>query len=613
MNGLAFSTPATVPAGSSTTPSRSALRSRWAYELFYALLVVGAAALILSLVGRRSGWPIGGALFNELTLVPLYAAHFRHLDFFPVWSSTDGLGLGTPVLLYYQKTFFYVSGFLFILFGGDLKPTLILSIAIFLAVGAYGMRQALGLITDSRWLQAIGSLGFLFTNYVFTDWLARGDLPEFSAMMIVPWLLYWCLNLVKNRRVSLLIIPIMVLLVDAHSAIGLLSVFTLTVTAITFLVTAGLAGLRAVAWRLVIAAGGTAILLAPTLLAELRFSQYFDPASKVSRYGQTVSANFVRLPWYFVDTQYRWLDAYNSGHYRFVQIDYSLWMPIAIAVVAVLTHWVLTGRRPDRTPWGRQFHIPCTVLLVVSLCIYLFLQIPVSLFVYRVLSPLQVIDYPYRMLAFITPLCVILVVAIANAVFHAYPTSKIPKGVAVIWLLSLLALSPLTATWKTDAFLDTPANAFPSTMWSAPPAVMDYRTFGGFFSESGFLFPEYLPKVDDAKGDELYGDGPLYKNLHHQQSGAASLSSTPCHVAVPSRSPLESLSLTFRLSCAGPTRVALPVTYNTSSSVFVESNGKLRSIPYYHSPRDPRIIIKVPDSDPQTIVVHLPTLWGILR
>ena len=135
-------------------------------------------SLILSLVGRRSGWPIGGALFNELTLVPLYAAHFRHLDFFPVWSSTDGLGLGTPVLLYYQKTFFYVSGFLFILFGGDLKPTLILSIAIFLAVGAYGMRQALGLITDSRWLQAIGSLGFLFTNYVFTDWLARGDLPE---------------------------------------------------------------------------------------------------------------------------------------------------------------------------------------------------------------------------------------------------------------------------------------------------------------------------------------------------------------------------------------------------------------------------------------------------
>ena len=186
----------------------SVFRRRWVYEASYASIVLGAAALILSLVGRRAGWPIGAESFNELIIVQLYAAHFRHLDFFPVWSSTDGIGLGTPVLLFYQKTFFYVSGALFVLLGGALKPTLILSIGFFLAVGAYGMRRALGMVTDSRLLQVVGSVGFLFTNYVFTDWLSRGDLPEFTAMMIVPWLLFWCLNLVKNHRVSLLLIPV---------------------------------------------------------------------------------------------------------------------------------------------------------------------------------------------------------------------------------------------------------------------------------------------------------------------------------------------------------------------------------------------------------------------
>src|ERR1700735_2858189 len=303
----------------------SILSRKWIYELAYATIVLGAAALILSLVGRASGWPIGTAFYNELILVPMYAAHFRHLDFFPVWSSSDGLGLGTPVLLFYQKAFFYVSGGLFILFGGALKPPLIISIAIFLAIGAYGMRQALKLVTDSRLLQVIGSVGFLFTNYVFTDWLARGDLPEFSAVMIVPWLLFCCINLVKNRRVSLVFIPAVALLVDAHSAIGLASVFTLAIALVTFVAVAGLRELRAVVPRLLIVIAGATVLLAPTLLAELRFGQYYDPITKVTHFGQQVSENFLPFGSYFFDGSHRWL--YPVNH-RFVQIDFALWIPI---------------------------------------------------------------------------------------------------------------------------------------------------------------------------------------------------------------------------------------------------------------------------------------------
>src|ERR1039458_4623241 len=119
-------------------------------------------------------------------------------------------------------------------------------------------------------------------------------------MMIVPWLLYWCLNLLKNRRVSLVLIPVMAFLVDAHSAIGLLAVFTLAITMITFLAVAGIRGLRAIAPRLIVAVGGATVLLAPTLLAELRFSPYYDPASKVTYYAN-IAGDFVGFGSYFYD------------------------------------------------------------------------------------------------------------------------------------------------------------------------------------------------------------------------------------------------------------------------------------------------------------------------
>jgi hypothetical protein len=581
---------------------------RWAFELVFALVVAGAAALILTIVGRRSGWPIGQAFNNELILVRLYAAHFRHLDFFPVWSSSDGLGLGTPALVFYQKAFFYVAGALLILFG-SLKPALVATLGIFLVVGAYGMRRALGLVTTSRLLVTVGSVGFLFTNYVFTDWLVRGDLPEFSAVMLVPWVLYWCLELVRHRRVSLVLIVVLPLLVDAHSAIGLISVFTLAAAMITFVTVAGWTGLRAIGPRLVVAVGGAALLLAPTLLAELRFATYYDPASKVTN-NNNVTNDFVDFWSYFSNRSYRWL--VNTAHLN-LQIDFALWIPILVAGLGALTYWVLARKRPDRSPFFRPLDGPSMVFLLTSLAVYLLLQWRLFLGVYRFLTPLEVIDYPYRMLAFIVPLCIIVVVALADCLIRRYPMSPLPRLGAVAWLLSLVVLSPVTATWTTTYGLLAAHGQFPSVDLSAPPAIVDYRSFRGFFSFNGILYDEYLPKVFTKDGHELSGDGPLYSRLHAHDDGAAALGTGRCAVVVPSRVPLETLRLRFTVACRRPALVALPVTYNPFSTVWVVgSHGKWRHVPYVHSANDPRIIVRVTDAAPTTYVVDLPTLWGVL-
>ncbi len=145
------------------------------------------------------------------------------------------------------------------------------------------------------------------------------------------------------------------------------------------------------------------------------------------------------------------------------------------------------------------------------------------------------------------------------------------------------------------------------------PRYVNYATYGGFFGFDGILFDEYLPKVYNTGGAELYDDGSLYHQLRDHQHGAGSLSAVPCSVTVPTRSPLESLELTYRITCAAATRFALPVTFNAYSSVFAKTDGqKWHEIRYYHVPTDPRMIIDVPTSNTEHVMVHLPTLWGIL-
>ena len=157
------------PGGGVTKDIRAQLRSRpkVAFQVGYAGIVLVAVVLVLAPVWTRSGWPLNQGTTGPLLLVQGYAAHFQHLDFFPVWSSTDGIGLGSPILLYYHRLFYYIAGLIYTIAGGGLKESVELTIAIFLVVGAYGMRRAIGVVTDSRLLCVVGSIGFLFTNYVF--------------------------------------------------------------------------------------------------------------------------------------------------------------------------------------------------------------------------------------------------------------------------------------------------------------------------------------------------------------------------------------------------------------------------------------------------------------
>jgi hypothetical protein len=599
--------------GAPERPGTKTDERRWIYELGYATLVLGATVLALSPVLRRSGWPLVQGTTAPLLLVQMYAAHIRHLDLFPVWSSTDGFGMGTPVLLGYHRTFFYVAG-VFSALGLGLKASVVTTIAIFMIVGAYGMRRVLAFVTTSRLLCVVGSLGFLFTNYVFTDWLdPRGDLAEFSALMIVPWLLYWCLRLVKLKQFSYLIIPIMVLLVNTHSAIALTSLFLLAIAFAVYFAFSGTQGLRSIAVRLVVSVSGVAVLLAPILLAELRFSKFYDPQSK-NILGYNAEHQFLDIGRYLFDGKHQWFSHNQTPPwFNFVQIDFAIWIPIAAALAFLAIRW--SARRFGLVGSGRRARPKdsAVVFLVASLAFYVFLQLRASYVIYRVLTPLQVINFPWRMLAYITPLGVVVVVVIADRAMRRIPSTPLWGTLAVLWFASLVLLSPILTE---NGYRVTPARLSPIKLFMAPKYV-DYETFEGFFNTYGFppgpLYDPFLTKVVSPNGREVEYLTPLYRQLHSHQAGAQSLSSIPCTVQAPPHAAFETLELTFTVYCQGRTRLALPISYNPSSTILVKSaSGELHQISYSHLPSDPRIIIEVAGGRKETVVVHLPTLWGIL-
>ncbi len=619
------------PAQGSTTPTGEEgarggvlrnFRQNWRFELVFLLSTLGAVVLISSYVYRQAGIPIGQAYGNDFLLTQIYAAHFRHWDLFPIWSTSDAYGLGSPVLLYYQKAFFYVSGLVYLALG-SLKTSLVLALAIFLIIGSYGMRLAIRTLTDRKALLVVGSVGFLFTNYVFTDWLVRGDLPEFTAVMLVPWLVYWCLKLVTRGEASLLIVPIIVLVVLAHNAIGLLSVFLLAVTFVVFLASFGLHGLRQVWRRLAIAVLGTMIILAPMFVAQLEFSKFYDPAVKVHSTDANVFVDFVDPIRYLYDGSYHWNAPFMlgspSGDLFTVQLDFAIWVSIFLGCALVLYWWVQAHREGMSFAIGRYCDPRALAVLGGSFLVYMFLQLSISSSVYRVFAVLQVIDYPTRSLAFVTPIGVLLSVAVAEAVLRKYPASVVLTWLPAPWLASLVLLSPLTSgtlpsvhiTYKVQGAHTTHTYDELSTTFFALPTY--WKVGKPMATLNGSLFGEYLPETTNARGVQIPYVANYYTDFVKKGNAAQSLSGGPCSVVEPVRTPIESLNIELSVKCARPTRLALPITYNAYTSITEQGpDGKGRSVPYFHVQTDPRIIIDVPNDQKETLQVSLPTIWRVL-
>ncbi len=273
------------------------------------------------------------------------------------------------------------------------------------------------------------------------------------------------------------------------------------------------------------------------------------------------------------------------------------------------------------------------LFLLTSLALYLFLQLHISYFVYQLLPPLQIINWPWRMLAFITPLAILLLMVAVDSLASRYPNRTLWFVLSMGWIIALILPSPVTASVPNfyevvigpnfvatpklvPKLVGTPGEYAPLSLFEAPSSI-DYQTFRGFVIvpphwSVGPLFSVFLPKVLNRQGDEIGDDSDLYGGLNRSEREAASMSQVRCRVVGPAQAAFETSELTFHVDCAGPTRVALPISFNPFSSVYLITPRGAHQIPYYHVATDPRIVVQVDSSHPEVMDVHLPTLWSTL-
>jgi 6-pyruvoyl-tetrahydropterin synthase related domain len=174
---------------------------------------------------RLRGWVIAAVpgcalaawLSRAFFVLPLDQIHRNHeglsyvyrlIDFFdllasgywfPQWASYSHHGLGIPYFSFYQPGFFYASSF-FHLF---LPPTRALGATLFAfaLVGYVGMWR----LVSTRFGNACGRLAatlFLLSVFPSTEIYIRGDLSEFSTMMLLPFFFHFLLCWLESPRLA---------------------------------------------------------------------------------------------------------------------------------------------------------------------------------------------------------------------------------------------------------------------------------------------------------------------------------------------------------------------------------------------------------------------------
>jgi hypothetical protein len=166
-------------------PTHSArIRSIFLSSWFILVAIIGIVPPLL-----KPGFPPNHEDDTFVLRTMVYAKHFQFSDLVPVWSSSDNFGMGSPLPSLYHRLFYIVSGFVYAVTNNS-KVAIALSLIIFTAIGVRFVFLTLRLFHCSQQIAIIGASTLPFLNYSVTNWLVRGAMAEYSAMMLIPLVLY---------------------------------------------------------------------------------------------------------------------------------------------------------------------------------------------------------------------------------------------------------------------------------------------------------------------------------------------------------------------------------------------------------------------------------------
>ncbi|OGS95886.1 MAG: hypothetical protein A3H31_00455 [Gallionellales bacterium RIFCSPLOWO2_02_FULL_57_47] len=479
------------------------------------------AGLTLAPLWGQAGWPLNHELNMFAQRTQIYAQHYSFLDFLPIWSSVDNEGFGSPQPLFYHKLFYVVSASL-LNFTGAMKAALVMAILIFLVAGAFGMYCTLRALGASRDAGVAGGLSIIVAKYTVTNWLIRGALAEFSAAMLVPWALLYFIRTVQEERVHPGFAVSLGLIFLAHSVICFYLVLLFSVTILVLLavrrIRLGILSARS----LLLPTAVFLALVGPSLLAMSVLSGDYDMGRIVPDHYHP-NSQFQPLGRYFWDGLWSFGDIPNGFT---VQID----LPPMLLITAGL-FGILLNNQTGLSTWGQRRATLMPVLPFFLLGALAFvLQLPISAPFYAHFPGAKFIQFPWRLLAVITPIVIVVGLYLTEKTFSLRLTGVVLAIYLVIMVIICGAFAP---------------NKYQGLQ------SLDYSPGRVIFS----LFDEYVPKA-----------APLPSPTRERVLAGAEAAG--CYIDH-SQAIEEVNRMQFRISCVRPALLALPIFASRLHSIVV--------------------------------------------
>ena len=411
-----------VPTTASSSPAK-----RLRVPLFVWPVFIVVAAITLAPVWNGPGWPTNHETWAFAQRTHIYARHLAAFDLFPLWTSADNAGFGSPQPLFYHRLFYLLAGPLALLTGSN-KTADALAILVSLVLGACGTYRLTRELGGGLLASTLAGFSLIAANYTVTNWLVRGAVAEMIGAMLIPWVLAGFVRSLRDAIIHVELGVTLGLLWHAHSVMAFYMGLLLALTAIVVIAT-GTASPKLLdprtAWR---ALAVFALLVGPHLALMALFRQDYD-LSRFLREPYIPTSQYLEPRLYLWDTH--WIAGHTSAGLP-VQLDLPMLALLVLALVAGAARDALKAR--TMTPMA-------PVLIPALVCVLL--QLPWSAPFYDHVPGAQYLQFPWRLLGVITPALIAVSFTLADLTL---PTDKrlLAFGACAGWMVAgSIALVPL--------------------------------------------------------------------------------------------------------------------------------------------------------------------------
>lgn len=528
--------------------------------LFYSswFILISFVSIVPPLV--KSGFPPNHEDDAFVLRTMVYAKHFRFGDLIPVWAASDNYGMGSPLPSVYHRLFYLVSGLVYAI-TSSAKISIASALIVFTSIGVYFTFLLLRSFGCSVQIAMLGSSTIPFLNYSVTNWLVRGAMAEYSAMMLIPLVLFL---IKKSWDRGMLYAPIGFAFGCLFLAHSVIAYFTALIIGVVLL--AGYFS-RAVPWAFFSVKQIALSLLAFvsvtwwSLLPMLYFRQRYD-ISRLLPDFLNVQFQFRPATEYLWDYTWSWS---NAPQLFTVQMD--------VVLVLCLTALLFMRR------FTRQ-HVAVFAILALSIL----LQNGRSWRFYNIIPGAEFIQFPWRLSALSSIVLLILV-------FIGLKQYK--RLAAVIAVLTIM----ISGTWQRVNYYSYPDRL--ETQNSRPLSGYSLSLFGEYLPADGSLltpdpassavFSEWKPKIDAF--------------IQTANSGAQCSLTRVTPIG-------ESRLVSFTAMCDQPSLVTLPVFATSAHSISSTRDGINRDCIIKRDSQS-LCVVKLPEGVTE-VTVHMPTLLSVI-